>query len=93
MIVVALSCSRGDSKERVPTIAVAINGRLITIWGAIQKEVKNHYTKALQKISREVISNNFCYCKVGRAITKWGSHGKSPILRKKNNLIVHQKLF
>ena len=28
----------------------------------------------------EVKSDNFCYCKVGRAITKLGAIEKSPIL-------------
>ena len=32
-----------------------------------------------KKLSKEVKSNNFCYRKVGRAITKWGEIEKSPI--------------
>ena len=30
--------------------------------------------------SKEIKSDNFCYCKVGRAITQWGAIEKSPIL-------------
>ena len=30
--------------------------------------------------SKEIKSDNFCYRKVGRAITKWGAIEKSPIL-------------
>ena len=36
---------------------------------------------------------NFCYRKVERSITKWGATEKSPILRKMDILIWHQKLF
>ena len=30
----------------------------------------NQCTKPTQKLSKEVKTDNFCYCKVGRAITK-----------------------
>ena len=30
----------------------------------------NQCTKPAQKLSKEVKTDNFCYCKVGRAITK-----------------------
>ena len=40
----------------------------------------NQSTKLIQKISKEVKSDNFCYRKVGRAITKWEAIEKSPIL-------------
>ena len=33
-----------------------------------------------KKLSKEVKSDNFCYRKAGRAITKWGAIEKSPIL-------------
>ena len=35
------------------------------------KEAMDQSTKPLLK-SKEVKSNKYCYCKVGRAITKWG---------------------
>ena len=31
--------------------------------------LKNSY----KNLSKEIKSDNFCYCKVGRAITKWGA--------------------
>ena len=37
-------------------------------------------TKLIQNCSKEIKSDNFCYRKVGRAITKWGAIEKSPIL-------------
>ena len=40
----------------------------------------NKYAKPIQKIKQQVKSNNFCYCKVERAITNWGAREKSPIL-------------
>ena len=40
----------------------------------------NKGPKQRQKRSKEVKSDNFCYRKVGRAITKWGSIEKSSIL-------------
>ena len=54
------------------TIAVVIVGRAITLLGPIQK------------ISKEIKSNNFCCRKVIRAITKWGATVKSPILLSQN---------
>ena len=33
----------------------------------------NQSTKLIKKLSKEIKSNNFCYRKVGRAITKWGA--------------------
>ena len=52
----------------LPTIAIV--GRAITIWEAIQKtNLQNPY----KNVSKEIKSNNFCYPKVGRAITKWGA--------------------
>ena len=41
-------------------------------WTDLQNSYKNW--------SKEIKSDNFCYRKVGRAITKWGSIEKSPIL-------------
>ena len=40
-------------------------------WTNLQNLYKN--------LSKEIKSNNFCYGKVGRAITKWGAIEKSPI--------------
>jgi hypothetical protein len=33
-----------------------------------------------KNLSKEIKGGNFCYRKVGRAITKWGAIEKSPIL-------------
>ena len=41
-------------------------------WTNLQNSYKN--------LSKEIKSDNFCYRKVGRAITKWGSN------RKKSNI-------
>ena len=40
----------------------------------------NQSTKLIQNGSKEIKSDNFCYRKVGSAITKWGAIEKSPIL-------------
>ena len=37
--------------------------------------------------SKEIKSDNFCYRKVGRAITKWGAKEKSPILPRNIGII------
>ena len=42
-------------------------------WTNLQNLYKN--------LSKEIKSDNFCYCKVGRPMTKWGAIEKSPILR------------
>ena len=39
----------------------------------------NQYTKPVKNIAK-FKSDNFCYRKVGRAITKWGTIEKSPML-------------
>ena len=41
-------------------------------WTNLQSSYKN--------LRKEIKSDNFCYRKVGRAITKWGAQEKSPIL-------------
>ena len=61
---------------------LAIAGRVITIWRAIQKKSPEQIYKTGTKRSKEAKIDNFCYREVGRAITKWGSIEKSPILRK-----------
>ena len=43
----------------------------------------NQCTKPIQKLNKAVKSDNFCYRKVGRAITKLGAIEKSPILLSK----------
>ena len=40
-------------------------------WTNIQNLYKN--------LSKGIKCDNFCYCKVGRVITKWGAIEKSPI--------------
>jgi hypothetical protein len=48
--------------------------KTIAIGEQYRKEAKNQCsTKPVQKLSKYVKSDNFCYCKVGRAITKWGA--------------------
>ena len=37
-------------------------------------------SKSYKNLSKEIKIYNFCYRKVGRAITKWGAIEKSPIL-------------
>ena len=60
---------KGDSDKVV--------GRVITLWEEIQK--RSH--KAMYKeIRKDVNSDNFCYRKFGRTITKWEAKEKSPIL-------------
>ena len=50
------------------------------IWKSDTYMGSNKEKKSLQKISIEVKSNNFCYCKVGRVITSWGAMVKTKIL-------------
>ena len=38
-----------------------------------RKEAMNQSTKLIQNWSKEIKSDNFCYRKVGGAITKWGA--------------------
>ena len=42
--------------------------------------ISQHLAIAIQKRSKEVNSNNVYNCKVGRAITLWGTKEKSPML-------------
>ena len=54
---------------------------MITILKAIKK--RSHepiYITNKKKLSKRIKSDNFCYRKVGRGITKWGAIEKSPIL-------------
>ena len=62
------------------TIAVAIVGRGITIWEAIQKRIMSQSKKPIKNLSKEIKSDIFCYFKVGRVITKSGAIEKNPIL-------------
>ena len=66
------------SNHSFSNIALAIVGRAITIWEAIQK--RSHEPNSYKNCSKEIKSDNLCYNKVGRAITKWGAIEKSPIL-------------
>ena len=61
--------------------SVTIVGNMITIKRTKEKKnprktVQNQY----EKWSKEVNSDNFCYCKVERAISKFGAKEKLPIL-------------
>ena len=49
-----------------------------------EKKPKSQFTKLIQKLKQEIKSDNFCYRKVGRAITKWGAIEESPILLSQN---------
>ena len=40
----------------------------------------NQSTKLKQNLSKDIKSDNFCYRKVERAITKWGAIEKGSIL-------------
>ena len=70
-------CYRLLERKRATTIAVTIVGRVIAVWEAIKK--RSHEPILYKNLSKEVKSDNFCYRKVGRAITKWGAIDKSPI--------------
>ena len=48
---------------------------------AMKKRKHESKYKTIQKLSKDVMSDNFCYLKVGRAITKWGAIEKSSILQ------------
>ena len=52
-------------------VFIAIFGRAIDIWGETQKR-----ESIFNKINKEIKTDNFCYCEVGRAITKWGAKVK-----------------
>ena len=41
---------RLSERKRATTIAVAIIGKAITVWEAIQKRTKNQSTKLIQKV-------------------------------------------
>jgi hypothetical protein len=71
----------------VTTIAVAIDKRSITIWEVIQKRSHEPIYKIYKKkLRKEIKSDNFCYCKVRRAITKWGAIEKVPFLKGTKNI-------
>ena len=64
-------------RKRATIIAIAIVGRAITIWEAIQKRSHEPIYKTYTKIDKE---RQLCYRKVGRAINKWGAIEKNSIL-------------
>ena len=57
------------------SLLILLVGRAITIWEAIQK--RSHEPIYKKNLSREIKSDNFCYRKNRRAITKWGAIEKS----------------
>ena len=82
IIMVPSNHSNSNIAIALTTIAVAIAGRAITIWEAIQKSSHEQiYKNPYKNLSIEIKSDNFCYRKVGRAITKWRAIEKNPILR------------
>ena len=64
----------------MPLRATTIAGEAITIWEAIQKRSHEPIYKTHTKKSKEIKSDNLCYRKAGRVITRWGAIEKSPIL-------------
>ena len=46
----------------------------------MEKKPWTNLQNLYNNLSKEINSDNFCYHKVGRAITKWGTIEKSPIL-------------
>jgi hypothetical protein len=46
----------------------------------IQKKPWTNLQNLYKNWSKEIKSDNFCYRKVGRSITKWGAIEKNPIL-------------
>ena len=71
-----------DSCKRATTIAVAIVGRAITKWEAIQKRSHEpiYKTHTKNKAKRLRATTFAIALKVGREITKWGAIEKRPIL-------------
>ena len=45
-----------------------------------EKKPRTNLQNAYKNLGKEIKSDNFCYRKVGRAITKWEAIEKSPIL-------------
>ena len=78
-------CHRLKECKRATSIAVAIVGRGKTIEREMEKRSHKQRSKTETKNwSKEVKSDNFCYHKVGRVITKWEAIEISPILNSQN---------
>ena len=45
-----------------------------------EEKPRNNLQNLYKNLSKEIKSDNFCYSKVGKAITKWGAVEKSLIL-------------
>ena len=54
-----------------------------------EKKPRTKYTKRYKKYMRENESDNFCYCKVGIAITIYGAIGKIKHLDSAPKIISH----
>ena len=67
-------------RKRAPTIPFVLEEQYL-YREQYKKEAMNQFKKKIiQNLSKEVKSNNFCFCKVGRAITKWGAIKKDLLL-------------
>jgi hypothetical protein len=44
-----------------------------------EKKPLTNQQNSYKNLCKEIKSNNLCYCKVGKAITKWRAIEKSPI--------------
>ena len=75
-----LSLLKAIAKCVLLLFAIAIVGRAIIIWEAIQKRSHEPIYKTYTKIEAKGVRAKLCYRKVGRAITKVGAIEKSPIL-------------
>ena len=58
-----------------------------------EKKPWNNLQNSYKNLSKEIKSDNFCYRKVGRAMTKWGAIEKSLILEKLPFLKGKKKYF
>ena len=67
-------------KERQLLLSQYLEERYL-YWKQNRKEAMNQSTKPIQQLKQHIKSDNFCYRKVGRAITKWGAIEKSPSLK------------
>ena len=61
-------------------IAIAIVGRAITIEKSMEKRSHESCTKQILELAKEIKSDNFCYYKVGRAITNELSVGNTKFI-------------
>ena len=75
--------------------AIAHSGKkMITVWGAIQKNELINVQSQNKKLRKVLNSENFCFRNIWRAITKWGEvQCWYRNIGKTNTLTRHQRLF